>query len=120
MIGTSISLGNEPARIGITPNGAMAYVVNICGSGSCDPVARGTISIIDTTTNAVTATLTVDYRPYGIAMSPDGGSVYVADQCGEDQPCSALSGAVTVIDTGPMLLFGLSTQGRQTRSSLSW
>jgi YVTN family beta-propeller protein len=49
-----------------------AYITN---SGS------NTVSVIDTTINAVTATipLRVGGYPYGVAVSPDGSKVYVAD-----------------------------------------
>ncbi len=58
-----------------------AYVANQGGT---------TVSVIDTATNAVTATITVGLSPYGVAVSPDGSRVYVANANG---------GTVSVIDT---------------------
>jgi YVTN family beta-propeller protein len=61
--------------------GATAYVTNENGS---------TVSVIDTTTNTVAATVAVGTEPYGIAIAPHGTSAYVAN---------ADSNTVSVIDT---------------------
>lgn len=42
----------------------------------------GTVSVIDTATNTVVATVRVGESPRGIAVSPDGTSVYVANTLG--------------------------------------
>jgi YVTN family beta-propeller protein len=47
------------------------------------------VSVIDTASNSVTATIPVGQRPWNMALTPDGTKLYVA--CGR-------SGAVTVID----------------------
>ena len=39
----------------------------------------GDVSVIDTATNTVTATITVGTAPFAVAVSPDGGTVYVAN-----------------------------------------
>ena len=41
-----------------------------------------TVSVIDTARNKVTATVDVGYKysPYGIAVTPDGKKLYVADR----------------------------------------
>lgn len=52
---------------GATP---IAYVSNYNGN---------TVSVIDTVTNNITATITVGYIPQGIAATPDGKKVYVLD-----------------------------------------
>ncbi len=49
-----------------------------------------TVSVIDTATNTVTATVNVGNYPYGVAVSPDGKRVYVTNE---------LSNNVSVIDT---------------------
>ncbi|MET8642634.1 hypothetical protein [Streptomyces sp. NPDC004675] len=61
-----------------TPN---AYVTN---QGS------NTVSVIDTVTNTVTATVPVGGRPFGVAVTPDGTHVYVPNSTSND---------VSVIDT---------------------
>ena len=52
-------------------------------------------SVIDTTTNTVTATIPVGSLPFGVAVSPDGSTVYVAN-------FAALRGA-----TGPVRQYRL-------------
>ena len=39
----------------------------------------GNVSVIDTATNTVTATIPVGAAPFAVAVSPDGGTVYVAN-----------------------------------------
>ena len=49
----------------------MAYVTNAQSSS---------VSVIDTTTHTVTATIRVGADPIGVAVSPDGSTVYVANE----------------------------------------
>ena len=63
-------------------NVAFAYITNY---GSND------VSVIDTETNTVTATVNVGNNPTGVAVTPDGTNVYVANQ--------GTTGTVSVIDT---------------------
>ena len=49
-----------------------AYVAN--GSNP------GTVSVIDTATNTVVATVAVGSNPIGVAVTPDGKHVYVTNQ----------------------------------------
>ncbi len=60
----------------------VAYVTN---TGS------NTVSVIDNSTKAVTATIPVGNNPVGVAFSPDGARAYVTN---------AADGTVSVIDTG--------------------
>jgi YVTN family beta-propeller protein len=66
-----------------------AYVTN---GGSI--FSNGTVSVIDTATNTVVATVTVGGFPAGVAVTPDGKLVYVAN--GRSPPPI---GSVSVIDT---------------------
>jgi YVTN family beta-propeller protein len=75
-------LGNTPVQVAISPNGALAYAVN---QGS------NNVSVIDTATESVTATIGVGNRPYGVAFSPDGGTAYVANT--QDDTVSVISTA---------------------------
>jgi YVTN family beta-propeller protein len=59
-----------------------AYITN-AGSNN--------VSVIDTATNMVTAAIPAGVAPWGLAVTPDGSKVYVAN--------SSLPGFVTVIDT---------------------
>ena len=54
----------------MTPNGAYAYVTNF---------GIGTVSVINTATNTVTATVTVESGPFGVAVTPNGTYAYVTN-----------------------------------------
>jgi YVTN family beta-propeller protein len=51
---------------------------------------EGTVQVIDTATNTITAKIPVGRRPWNMALTPDGNKLYVA--CGR-------SNAVAVVDT---------------------
>ncbi len=70
-----------PYAVAITPNGAFAYTAN---------AAASTVSVIDTSTNTVTATIPVGITPHGLAITPDGINAYVGNE---------YSSTVSVIDT---------------------
>ena len=53
------------------PDGSKVYVTN---NGA------NTVSVINTATNTVSATITVGIRPLGVSVSPDGSKVYVANE----------------------------------------
>ena len=48
-----------------------AYITNLDAN---------TVSVIDTTSNTVTATIPVGSIPLGVAVTPDGSTVYVANE----------------------------------------
>jgi YVTN family beta-propeller protein len=81
-ITATIPAGAYPAQVAFSPDGTHAYVTN---------VSAGTVSVINTPTNAVTATIGVGRYPYGVAVSPGGTRVparpvgcYGAGQAGAD------------------------------------
>ena len=80
VIGTPITVGNAPQGITLNSNGSKAYILNY----------SDTISVIDTTTNSVTATIAVGDFPRGITLSQDGSKAYTTN---------ALDNTVSVIDT---------------------
>jgi YVTN family beta-propeller protein len=55
----------------ITPDGARLYV--------SDGYSGSSVSVIDTSTDVVIATIQVGAFPFGVAVSPDGTKVYVAN-----------------------------------------
>src|SRR5213593_944669 len=60
----------------------------------------GNVSVIDTATNTVVATVSVP-RAHGVAVSPSGTRVYVTDGCLGSTECSSTPGStLTVLDTG--------------------
>jgi YVTN family beta-propeller protein len=54
-----------------TASAQNAYITNNGGN---------TVSVIDTATNTVSATICVGNRPYGVAITPDGAKLYVTNQ----------------------------------------
>ena len=62
-----------------------------------------TVSVIDTATNTVTATVPVGKCPMGVAVSPDGTKVYVANEG---------SNNVSVIDTATNTVTATVTVGK--------
>src|SRR5436309_374668 len=70
----------SPFGIAITPNGAFAYVSNTGAICDLCPIAQsGSVSVIDTTTYNVVATIPVGRWPAGVAFTPDGAFSYVAN-----------------------------------------
>src|SRR5207302_286363 len=72
-----------------------AYIPNASGND---------VSVIDTATNAIVATVGVGDRPYGAAVSPDGSRVYVANYAGQSvSVIDAATNAVTATVALPLL-----------------
>ncbi|HWC35235.1 MAG TPA: YncE family protein [Mycobacteriales bacterium] len=81
----TIGVGSNPSSVAITPDGRFAYVADAYQTGS-----SGQVSVIDTTTDQVTQTVSgLGGEPWDIAITPDGRFAYVAD----------FGGQVDVIDT---------------------
>ena len=49
-----MNVGNKPSGVSVTPDGTKAYVANY---------AEGTVSVINTSKNTVTATVNVGSKP---------------------------------------------------------
>lgn len=71
----TIPVGQYPAGVAVTPNGAFAYVANFNSNS---------VSVIDTTANAVTTTVTVGTNPLGVAITPNGAFAYVTNYTSHD------------------------------------
>src|SRR6185312_10127019 len=70
---TAINTGARPvtATITATPVSAgYAYIAN---------EAAGTVSVVNTATNTVTATIAVGSKPLGVSLNPDGSRAYVVN-----------------------------------------
>jgi YVTN family beta-propeller protein len=76
-----ISPFSSPMGIAVSPTGARAYVANISDDLGVSVLA---VSVIDTATMKVIVSVPIDTDsmspPAGIALSPDGALVYVANQ----------------------------------------
>jgi YVTN family beta-propeller protein len=75
-----VNVGYGPWGVAASPDGSKVYVTN----------AEGTVSVIDTATYNVTATIEVQDFPIGVSVTPDGSRVYVTNSD---------SNNVSVIDT---------------------
>src|SRR6266852_712958 len=71
----TIPVGQYPAGVAITPNGAFAYVANFNSNS---------VSVIDTATSTVTATVGVGTGPSGVAITPNGAFAYVTNYYSND------------------------------------
>lgn len=78
---TTINVGQGPWGVSLSPDYSKVYISNN---------VSGTVSVINTSSNAVTATITVGSDPEGVLVSRDGNNVYVANEA---------SGTVSVINT---------------------
>jgi YVTN family beta-propeller protein len=109
----TIPVGSNPIGLAITPDGTKVYVANAGLPIPGPPSQLGTtVSVIDTVTNSVAATLPVGREPSSIAITPDGRTAYVANTFDStisviDVATEAVSGPIS---TGPSLL-GVKAQG---------
>ncbi|HEY6273707.1 MAG TPA: YncE family protein, partial [Terriglobales bacterium] len=69
--------GTYPYSLALTPDTRYLYVVNeSCGTG---PPLQGSVSVVDTLSNSVVATIPLGTCPRSIAITPDGTRAYVAN-----------------------------------------
>ena len=67
VVGSPIAVGDYPYGVAITPDGAFAYVTN---NNEERKTLDDTVSVIDTATNAVSATIPVGAFPRSVAICP--------------------------------------------------
>jgi YVTN family beta-propeller protein len=90
------------ARLGIAAS-PLAYIAN---------TDSNSVSVIDTGTDAVVATLPVGNQPYDVAVLPNGAKVYVSNSSVSNPP----QGNVSVIDTATDTVTTIAT-GQLAQSS---
>ena len=95
----SIFVGGAPLGVAITGDGRHAYVTSEVSEDA------GTVSVIDTATNTVSATIAVGSGPSGVAITPDGSQAYVTNSD---------AGTVSVIPMRPAVTTISPTQGPTT------
>ena len=101
---TAVNTGTVPitSTITVTPfTAGMAYIPNYVSDN---------VSVINTATNAVVATIAVGNQPYGVSTSPDGSRVYVTN-FGSDNVSVINTATNTVMANIPVGYnsFGVST-----------
>jgi YVTN family beta-propeller protein len=57
--------------VAVSPDGRHAYITNLNANS---------VSVIDTGSNTVSATIPIGIHPHGVALSPDGRHVYVTNE----------------------------------------
>ena len=107
----TVPVGHSPEGVAVSPDGTKVYVTSrlfsyVPGGWGDDDieietlVETGIVSVIDTATNNVTASVNVGVGPQGVAVSPDGTKVYVTN---EGSDTGAIS-TVSVLTLQPILL----------------
>jgi YVTN family beta-propeller protein len=95
---TKVTVEGAPLAVAITPNGEYAYVTSsgsVASFGS--PQANDMVSVIDITTNTVTAKVTVGIGSQSVTITPDGEYAYVAN-AGNDS-VSVINTATNTVTT---------------------
>lgn len=75
IVGAPIIVGQAPASLAITPNGAFVYTINYVDGNP----GTGTMSIIKTSDNTVVGTIRGFFGPFGIVITPNGKFAYVTN-----------------------------------------
>ena len=81
----------------ITPDGGRALVANYAGRS---------VSVIDTATNTVTATVPVGWNPTVVAISPDGTRAYVTNLGDGTVSVVTIGQAISIVGTPPAGVVG--------------
>lgn len=76
---TLSGIGGGPKGVAVTLDGRTAYVAT---EGEAANLERGKVTVIDTATNKITATITGSPFPTGVTITPDGRHAYVLDTDG--------------------------------------
>jgi YVTN family beta-propeller protein len=73
----TIPVGSLPVGVALNPKGHRAYVVNECGNppDTCD--GSGSVSVIDTASDAVVDTIATGHESLGVAVNRQGTRAYV-------------------------------------------
>ncbi|WP_293357315.1 YncE family protein [Mycolicibacterium sp.] len=111
-VGDPIPVGVVPYGVAVSPDGGRVYVANNgeYELGGATPV-DGTVSVIDTATNTTVGDPIpvgiAPFGPYGVAVSPDGGRVYVV---GRDNTVSVIDTATNTTVGDPIVLGGYNSK----------
>ena len=100
--GAAVSVGDEPRRLVVSSAGTSAYISN---------TGAGTVSVVNLTTRAVTATITVGGGPWGLDITADSKTLYVNNRGGNN---------VTKIDTATNTITATLAVTRSNGMSLNF
>jgi YVTN family beta-propeller protein len=109
---TSIPVGILPLADASTPDGKSVYVANgnvVANPDGTYSVLPGTVSVIDTKTNSVSATINVGSVPTAVGITPDGQKAYVLNT--NDNTISVVSTATNQVTSTISLSVGVSPLG---------
>lgn len=87
----SVAVGRTPIDVVVSPGGRYVYTAD---QGSSFSAHDGTVTIVDTTTNTVTATVHIGGSVQSLAVGAGGASVYVVSVNESDD-----GGTVSILDT---------------------
>jgi YVTN family beta-propeller protein len=107
IVGAPIVVGLAPAALAITPNGAFVYVINYVDGNP----GTGTVSVIQTSSNTVVATISGFSGPFSIAITPDGTRAYVTNFGSNN--FAPIGTTVTAIDLKTNTVIATITLGTQ-------
>jgi YVTN family beta-propeller protein len=97
----AISSSFVAVAVAFSADGQLAYI------SSANNTNPGAVSVVSTGTQTVSDTITVGVVPYGLAITPDGGTLYVANNN---------SGTVSVINTASLSVIDTITVGNQPKA----
>lgn len=92
-----VPVGAFPLGLTVSPDRSEVYVANNCGVGLINCASRGTVSIIETATDTVSATVPVDFRPRNVAVTSSCNRAFIVNRCGGNLDTCA-RGTVSVIN----------------------
>src|SRR5882757_9791604 len=89
---STITAGAHPTAAALSPSGRQLYVSSI----GIYQGGNGTVSVIDTVSNTVTASIVVARAPHGLVVTPDGRSIYVTSADTGPLPSNTVTATIAV------------------------
>jgi YVTN family beta-propeller protein len=93
----TVTVGTAPVGIAVDPVSDKIYVANWCGNATACLSSPDTVSVIDGSSDTVTATIPVGFQPKFVAVDSATDRIYAVNLCGADATCQSAA-SVSVID----------------------